>query len=326
MNWKVTFSDSNNKSDKIPGRSWMQNKRGSSKLLFVIGRSTTAPGEARQTTNVSTAAPSLSWLSWRWCNGVLCFISLFVHPRQRAGASWPPAFWEKPYSEMRIPTCFMLSLHISLHSRCLLHVFVCVRACVRVCVCVQEFHIGRKWPNWWSDPTHREKSVVWVSKQWKCVRARERERERHTAGEWDNIPKNPSVPLAFAPRVPSRDRTSHVGFQNSSQFLLHKDGHISTAAFTTAKKVSARNAVQLWYKCLLKMLDPNWECVFSLSCDEPTCNTSCLQRCTGRFMFLLPMEKRSLSYLRRFVVPINLIAVLNDRVSILGYHMRGSEK
>ena len=179
MNWKVTFSDSNNKSDKIPGRSWMQNKRGSSKLLFVIGRSTTAPGEARQTTNVSTAAPSLSWLSWRWCNGVLCFISLFVHPRQRAGASWPPAFWEKPYSEMRIPTCFMLSLHISLHSRCLLHVFVCVCACVfRSSTLAESGQTGgatrHTERNRWSESANNE-SV--------CEREREKERDTQRVNE-----------------------------------------------------------------------------------------------------------------------------------------------
>ena len=43
-------------------------------------------------------------------------------------------------------------------------------------------------------------------------------------------------------------------------------------------------------------------------------------------MFLLPVEKRSLSYLRCFVVPTNLIAVLTDGVSILGFHTHGSEK
>ena len=67
------------------------------------------------------------------------------------------------------------------------------------------------------------------------MRARERDRKRQRVNEI-TFPKTLLVLLALAPRVPSRDRTSHVGFQNSSQFLLHKGGHISTAVFTTAKK------------------------------------------------------------------------------------------
>ena len=84
-----------------------------------------------------------------------------------------PAFWEKPYSELRTPTCFMLSVHISLHSRCL-H---------RVCVCVQEFHIGRKWLNWWSDPTHthththRNRWSESANNEIVCERERETERD-----------------------------------------------------------------------------------------------------------------------------------------------------
>ena len=84
----------------------------------------------------------VSCISFRFFFFFFFFFFLCAGPGN--GAGWPPAFWEKPYSELRTPTCFMLSVHISLHSRCL-H---------RVCVCVQEFHIGRKWLNWWSDPTH----------------------------------------------------------------------------------------------------------------------------------------------------------------------------
>ncbi len=51
-----------------------------------------------------------------------------------------------------------------------------------------------------------------TKKVWVCVCVWERE------SECDNIPQNPLVLLALALCVPSRDRTSHVRFQNRSQF------------------------------------------------------------------------------------------------------------
>lgn len=43
----------------------------------------------------------------------MCFIS-FVRLRQRAGASWPPAFWEKLYSEARTPPASAITPYITL--------------------------------------------------------------------------------------------------------------------------------------------------------------------------------------------------------------------
>lgn len=150
----------------------------------------------------------------RWCNSFLCFTS-FVRPHRRTGASCSLAFWERPYTEERIPPAHVITLYIT----SLRMPPSCV--CIRVCVSMLSGAIGisRKWQNWWSGTTQRRREIAGLNQQTVTVCAYVCEWE--WKNEWDNVHKNPLVPLAFAVSALSRDRTSHVRFHYGCQFLLH---------------------------------------------------------------------------------------------------------
>lgn len=147
---------------------------------------------------------------------------------------------EKRLTENRGPHLLMRShMHISLDWRRRLR----VRACSR----------GPHWQKLgelveWAD-AQRRREIGGLSQQTvemsvcvcMCVSVWERVNEI-------TFPKPPLVLLALALCVLSRDRTSHVRFQNSSQFLSQKDAHILNAIFTTARGSFSSNRVQLWYK------------------------------------------------------------------------------
>lgn len=123
----------------------------------------------------------------------------------------------KGLTQKRGSHLLMLSLSISLHSGCHRHV------CVYVCVC--QCSVG---PSALAESgrtggaaRHKdgEKSPVWISRQWLCVCVYVCEWEWEN--EWDNVHKNPLVPLALAVSALPRDRTSHVRFHYGCQFLLN---------------------------------------------------------------------------------------------------------
>lgn len=102
----------------------------------------------------------------RWCNSFLCFTS-FVRPHRRTGASCSLAFWERPYTEERIPPAHVITQYIT----SLRMPPSCV--CIRVCVC--QCSVG---PSALAESgrtggaaRHKdgEKSPVWISRQWLCV-------------------------------------------------------------------------------------------------------------------------------------------------------------
>lgn len=132
---------------------------------------------------------------------------LSVHVRDR-----PLAFWEKPYLEMRTPPAYAITPYIT----SLKALPLCVCVCSGGPLTLAES--GRTGGATQRDETERNQWSESANNESVCV--------RETASEWDNIPQNPLVLLALVLRVPSRDRTSHVRFQNSSQFLLHKYAHI----------------------------------------------------------------------------------------------------
>lgn len=103
----------------------------------------------------------------RWCNSFLCFPS-FVRPHRRTRASCSLAFWERPYTEERIPPAHVITQYIT----SLRMPPSCV--CIRVCVC--QCSVG---PSALAESgrtggaaRHKdgEKSPVWISRQWLCVR------------------------------------------------------------------------------------------------------------------------------------------------------------
>lgn len=93
---------------------------------------------------------------------------------------------------------------------------MCVSVCVFVCAQEGHSHWQKEAKLLVRPDTQREIGGLSQQTMKMCVRVWESERE--TQSEWDNIPQNPLVLLALALCVLSRDRTSHVRFQNSSQF------------------------------------------------------------------------------------------------------------
>lgn len=96
----------------------------------------------------------------RWCNSFLCFTS-FVRPHRRTGASCSLAFWERPYTEERIPPAHVITQYIT----SLRMPPSCV--CIRVCVSMLSGAIGisRKWQNWWSGTTQRRREIAGLNQQ-----------------------------------------------------------------------------------------------------------------------------------------------------------------
>lgn len=98
----------------------------------------------------------------RWCNSFLCFTS-FVRPH--TAVRWHSG---KGLTRKRGSHLLMLSLCISLHSGCHRHVcaYVCVCQCsVGPSALVESGRTG-------GAARHKdgEKSPVWISRQWLCVR------------------------------------------------------------------------------------------------------------------------------------------------------------
>lgn len=135
----------------------------------------------------------------------------------------------KSLTQNRGPHWLRLSLYISFRSR------RCLHECLRVWL-GGRFTLKSGWTGGITRHAERQREICGLSQQtkraWVCV--------------WERRGVNEiTCSQTLALHVPSRDRTSHVRFQNSSQLLLHKDGHILNAIFAATKGGFCSSRVQL---------------------------------------------------------------------------------